>query len=292
MNDTVNTPPAAEDIPPAEDTPTPEVITNWYDLLPEDVRTWDEVKNSPDSDTFFKQMGDMRSMIGRSVQVPGPDASAEARQKYLEKVLEKTPEVMVRPSDDNMDEVYNSLGRPETHEKYEVPPMGDEVYIDNDSVNAFRPIAHKAGLSQKQFAEIVQEMTNNTNERSSQAMQEHQETMKELQKEWGAAYDQNLRIADKFRQDHFNHIQVPISEMGAADIRSMFTAGKAMLGEGVELTQEGGAQAIMTPAEAEHTINEIMSNREHAYWNQNHPNHKAAVQRIIELQKLKRGQVA
>lgn len=277
-------PPAPEAPAPAPAPEAPEVIENWYKGLPNDIQGWEEVKNSPNPEAFYKQVADMRSMIGRSLQVPGPDASKEAREKYLNKILEKTPEIMLRPGAENMDDFYKSLGRPESPDKYNLNPDLDG--LDPDTIAAFRPVAHEAGLNQKQFEAIVEKMSANSGQRMEQAMQNHQAQMQALRGEWGLAFDQNMKVADKVKQEFFPHLDLPIDKMDAHSVRSLQMLGKALGGEKINLTQDAGDSSAITPAEAKEKINEILENREHAYWNSQHPGHKAAVQKVVELHKF------
>jgi len=289
VTEPVSTPAVAE-VPasPAE----PSQAGNWYDGLPETVRAWDEVKNASDADGFYKQMGDMRSMIGRSVQVPGEDASTEARTKFVEKMLGKTPEVMLKPTDENMDTFYNSLGRPAESSEYKLPTMENDALMDEASVDAFRPAAHALGLTQKQFEGIVAKMTENSVSRNEQVQADHKEGMTALNGEWGLATEQNMKMADMVRAKFFPHMTLPIAQMDVNSIKSLHALGQALGTESPHMTQESGVNVAMTPAEAEATINEIMSNQEHAYWNQAHPGHKAAKERVIKLHEYKLGQAS
>lgn len=264
---------------PVEETPTiPD--DNWYSALPEEVQQWQEVQNSPDPATFFKQMGDMRSMIGRSIRPPGPDAGKEAWDKFHKNVMDKSPHLMLKPDSENLDALYDQLGRPEAPDQYKI----DEIDgMDNTAVDNFRPIAHKHGLTQKQFEGIVAEMTGITGQRNEQIMQEHQEQLQSLKGEWGMAYDQNMQLAEKVRQDYFPQLQMPIEKMDAHSIASLHKLGKALGGEGVNLVKESGTNAAMTPSEAQDAINDIMSNTEHPYWNKSHPAHKSAIEKMLKL---------
>ena len=266
------------------------IADDWRLSLPENMQQWDEVKNASDADTFYKQVGDMRSMIGRSLQVPGPDASTEVRENYLKKVLEKTPEVILRPDDDRMDEFYNSLGRPESADKYGIPELPEGVDIDQDSVALFRGIAHDAGLSQKQFEQVVSRMSEGSAQGRQAQVQQRDSELQGLKGEWGLAFEQNIAMAEKVRQEFFPHIDIPVVQLDVNSIKSMHTLAKSMLGEGANFTLAQGASDVMTPSEADQQINEILGNREHAYWDQTHPGHKAAVDKVLKLHEYKRGQ--
>lgn len=50
--------------------------------------------------------------------------------------------------------VYDSMGRPETHDKYELGYEGD-VQLSDELVGQFKQFAHGLGLTQKQFDQVV-----------------------------------------------------------------------------------------------------------------------------------------
>ena len=268
------------------DNPGVTVVTDWRDSLPQDVQQWEETKNAVDMEAFFSNMGDMRSMIGRSIQVPGPDASAERRQEYLQKLLDKSPEVMLKPDPDKMGDFFDSMGRPKDSATYVPPESTDDLPVNADSVDMFRKMAYEAGLTQSQFEQIALGMSKKTLENSNIANSERQTEQGTLRSEWGMAYDQNMAIAEKIKGEHFPHLNFPIGELDSATVKALHSIGKSMIGEGMEIVTTDGAASIMTPSEAQSKIDEILTNKEHAYWQRHHPGHKAAVERVIELHTL------
>lgn len=263
-----------------------ETITDWRTALPEQVQQWDEVKNATDADAFYSNMGDMRSMIGRSLQIPSTDAGAEAQQAYLQKVLEKTPDVIKRPDAENMGEFYDSMGRPEGADKYTSPESTEALPINGDAVDQFREVAYAAGLTQAQFDAVTAGMSQNAMNQNNTASEARNGEMTGLKGEWGMAFDQNIAIANKIKNEHFPHIGVDVSQLDAATIKSLHSLGKAMIGEGANVTADDGADAVMTPAEADHLANEIQSDKKGPYWNQSHPNHKSMVAKVIALRNM------
>jgi hypothetical protein len=259
--------------------------TDWRTSLPETVQQWDEVKQAETPDVFFDQMSNMRSLIGRSLQVPGEDASSESRTKFVQKVLAKAPELILKPNEDNMADFYNSLGRPEAADKY-LPPELEGVYFDKNSLEAFAPIAYDSGLSNKQFQQIVGAMQKNQIQAQQQFESERGEGMQGLKGEWGMAFDNHLAAA----QEYVNKLLPSIGDVNnlpASAIKELYDASRSIGAEGAQLTQESGASAVMTPAEAQEKIDEILGNQEHAYWHPSNPAHKAAVDKVIKLHEFK-----
>jgi len=104
-------------------------------------------------------------------------------------------EGIVIPSDDNPDgwgEVWNQLGRPETHDKYEITYDGD-IPLSDDLTNSFKQFAHGMGLSQKQFNDTVAfqlDAVKASEEAYAKQVQERQEeNVSKMQEKWKDKYD-------------------------------------------------------------------------------------------------------
>lgn len=269
----------AGDITPA--TPATPDNQDWRSSLPESVQAWEETKTSADADSFFSQMGEMRSMIGRSLQVPSEDAGTEARNKYLQQVLAKTPEVIVKPNGENMDDFYNSMGRPEAPDKYTLPEV-EGVEFDPNLANAFAPIAHETGLSNKQYQAAIAKMQQAQQQSMEATMAEKNEGIQALKGEWGMAFEQHMNAAQNYVSKVLPSIG-DVSQLPASSIKELFEASKTIGSEGTPLTQESGAELAMTPAEATERVSEIMTNPDHPANNPGHPGYKAATQKLLDL---------
>lgn len=270
-----------------DQTPSPaEPASNWQDSLPENIREWDEVKNSDSPDKFWDQIANHRSMIGQSIRVPSEDASAEAMQEFYGKLTSKVPGLMPTPDPENpeaMQAAFRALGAPEDAAGYEMPAL-DDVEWDQDRVELLREAALKQGLTTSQFRNVIADVI----AADKQALEQHQvktaAEMDALQKEWGQAYDQKAGQAEALRKQFFPFI--PEGQMGAETIKAMSQIADAMGKEAPEIGGQGPGKGKMTPGEAELRINEIMDNREHPFWNTGHPGHKAAQEKVLELQRM------
>jgi hypothetical protein len=267
---------------------------DWKASLPEPVRAWDEVKTSDTPDKFWGQVSDMRSHLGTSIRIPGPDASQEAIAAFHQKLREKVPTLMPTPNPDDEASVlntYKALGHPEKPEDYTVPtftaPQG--VQLDTSPIEGFRPIAHKYGLTKKQFEGIVNEMTQASIQAASQQQQAMDSEVGSLNTEWGHAFDQNykkaLDIAEKTQAPPALIDALRASKAQAQTVKWLHKLADAFRGE----PQAGGdknTSVVMTPGEAKQRVAEIMNNRQHPYWVADHPNHRAAMENMLELRKF------
>jgi len=99
-----------------------------------------------------------------------------------------------------MDEVYNSLGRPETPEDYVYNPVEGEDPANNPIIGDVRQAAHEAGLSAEGFTKLT-DAYNQAVAREQQAMAEEAQQaeanqISELKREFGADLDKMVAQAD------------------------------------------------------------------------------------------------
>jgi hypothetical protein len=266
---------------------------SWMDSLPEDVRGWDEVKNSDSPEKFWGQVANMRKFLGQSIRIPSEDAGTEDWQKFYGKLTAKVPGLMPKPNTDDeaaYEGIFKALGFPEAPEGYK-PPEFEQEGLDMAPVESFRKVAHKHKLTQAQFEGIVKDMTA-TNLESVEAQKAAvKENQKKLYEAWGAKFDTNMRLIQGVVQktDAPPKLVEAIVD-GRVDYETglwLEKMGRALGGEKVILGNDRDpSNNIMTPAEAKERISEIMNNTGHAYWVAHDPGHKAAVKRMLELQTL------
>jgi hypothetical protein len=155
---------------------------NWYDGLPDEMKGYVQNKNW---DTPLKAVESYRNLE----KFQGADKN----------------DILKLPKDENgeyvLDEVYAKIGRPETPEAYKIDGVPDFEF-DKERLDLFKGIAHKAGLSQKQLAALVQadvEYNQKTFESYANDIKLKQEAeLSELKKEWGAGYDERSELARRF----------------------------------------------------------------------------------------------
>ena len=64
-------------------------------------------------------------------------------------------------TDDQWNEVYDKLGRPESADKYSLNAKSDVVPIDDNAIKQFAENAHQLGLNNKQAQGILEFYKNN-----------------------------------------------------------------------------------------------------------------------------------
>jgi hypothetical protein len=183
------------------------------------------------------------------------------------------------------------LGRPEKPEDYKVPEIEN---ADMSGAEAFRQMAHEAGLNKQQFEHLVTKFTQAQLAQSQQVMQNLEKDQANLKTEWGADYDRRQGMAAKFMElteapenlrNLYKENKVPM-ELS----KWVFNMADKMMGEsGINLATDVNdrAKGQPTPHEAAEKINDIRQNKDHPYFNKSHPGHADAVALMRKLYKLK-----
>lgn len=261
--------------------------SDWRAELPSAFQDAPFIKAAESPEDAVAQLSNAASHMGNSVRLPSENASEQERQAFIEKMLEKSPELMLKPSDENLDQFYASLGRPEKADEYKFEP-GEGKEIPSDLAK-FREAAHKAGLSQQQFESVLGEVLGDVYQQQEVVEAEQAAEMKELQKEWGNAFDERMETVSNFlklsdapdgiRDLYENGAMSPAEIRWIHDVATKTASKQELASQGTE-----GTERTMTPAEAQAQIQEIMANNAHPYWNAQDPRHTSARQKMMELQ--------
>lgn len=267
----------------------------WFEEagLPDEVKGWDEVTKAPDADTFWKQMSDMRSHIGQSIRVPPEGASEADIKAFHDKLSAKVPGLIKSPNFENEEDVkflYKKMGWPESADQYTEPEIENKEKLDLGLLKAFKPVAHKYGLTQKQFAGIVADISQANVEGAIEQEGKHSAEMQTLRTDWGLKYDDNVGTIQallKTTKAPDGLVEAVTSNRAAADVLIWLSNVATAIGsEGLNLPKGTPGPTKMTPAEAQNKISEILADRKSAYWDKGHPGHKAALQGMLELQAM------
>lgn len=243
---------------------------NWTKVLPKELQEDAAFKNIKTFGALAKSYANAQKMVGADkVALPGKNATK-----------------------DEITAFHAKIGCPETPDKYtfKTPEkMPEGINFNPDSFKAFQQFSHELGLSDKQNAALHAWHMNNLQEgvkaQDQAAVTAQAETVKTLQKEWGAAYDQELRIAQR-AADLVPGGREIFVKAGVADNAEMLKV-LAWFGHKMgEDTLGNDKNNLIIPTDAIVKINEIRGNKEHAYYKGDHPGHKDAVAEMNRLYKL------
>ena len=200
-------------------------------------------------------------------------------------------------TDDQWNEVYDKLGRPESADKYKLEVKSDVVPLDESAIKQFAENAHQLGLNNKQ-AQGILEFYKNSMEGSAQQSKIDTETAQanaeqELRKEWGSNYEANIKKAGSVAKANMNPEILdmelkdgtrlgdhPAIIKGFANIANILSEDKLVSTESENVSQG-------TDYEAE--ISKIVNDRDGPYWNKSHPDHDKVVQQVFTLRTMMNG---
>ena len=261
---------------PVSSTTEPQPVTttakSWKEAISEEFRTNPNIEKFTEIDALAKSYINATQMIGQDkVAVPNKNST-----------------------EDQWNEVYDKLGRPESADKYSLDIKSDVVPFDNGAIKQFAENAHKLGLSNTQ-AQGVLEFYKNSMEGTAQQSQVNTETAQvqaeqQLRQEWGREFENNVKKAGALAKANLNTdildlelkngMRVgdhPELIKGFAKIASMMSEDKIVLSEN---------ESADKSTDLESQISTITNNREGPYWNKRHPDHDKSVQQVYTLREM------
>lgn len=198
-------------------------------------------------------------------------------------------------TDEDWTNFYNKIGRPSEANQYEFEPATDVpegFTFDENYQKEFKETAHKNGLSKKQanaaWKFIESKAMNGYRTIMDGAKNKLSESHTALRKEWGTAYDQNMKIANKAAAQGGQDFMDWLQKSGAGRepmLIKAFTKLGNMLSED-KLGETGNTSTRLTPKEAKAKINKIMADKNGAYWNKLSPEHKDVIEEVETLYKM------
>jgi len=243
----------------------------FLDTLNEDLRSNPSLQKFKDVNGLAKSYTHLNQMVG-------VDKMARPAENW---------------SDDQWLEHHIASGRPEEASKYELALEGQ---LADSTLEAFREKAHAAGLNNKQAQSIASFMDSSLDQMQSDRVASAEtlthEGELELRKEYGAAFEQKIQLADGAARQLLGPKSEMLNEIELADGRllgdhpdiiRMFSAFAAEIGEDQIIGEP--TELVMTPGEANRQISEVMASG--PYKDHRHPEHKkyvADAERLFRIQ--------
>ena len=263
---------AKSDTPVSPTTETQPVAKTWKEAISEEFRNDPNIEKFTEIDALAKSYINATQMIGKDkVAVPNKNST-----------------------EDQWNEVYDKLGRPESADKYSLNAKSEIVPIDENAIKQFAENAHQLGLNNKQAQGILEFYKNNMEGMAQQAKVDTEtaqaQSEQQLRQEWGREFDTNVKKAGALAKANMNP---EILDMQLKDgmrlgdhpeIIKGFAKIAGMMSEDKIVSTESENVSSNTDVETE--ISDIMNNKDGPYWNKSHPDHDKMVQQVYTLREM------
>lgn len=170
--------------PAAPETPT-NPASAWHDSFDPETKGWLQNRGLDKLD--------VNAALAKAIE------GHRQAERHLGVPADRVLKLPEKLSGDEMGPIYDRLGRPATADGYEfTAPEGAE--LDENFVGWAKKAFHAAGISKENAAKLVDSFHNDfvkaTLDAQTQAQtQDHTARVQALDKEWGAAREQNIQIA-------------------------------------------------------------------------------------------------
>jgi hypothetical protein len=109
-------------------------------------------------------------------------------------------------------------------------------------------------------------------------------------KKWGLAFDdRNKDAVNILKKTGAPDALIKAFEAGEVDsgtLKWAYSLASSFGGEGQSIGGQGdNQQGRVTPGEAKERIREMLTNKDHAYWNSKDPSHKDAIKKMVDYQR-------
>ena len=263
---------AKSDTPVSPTTETQPAAKTWKEAISEEFRNDPNIEKFTEIDALAKSYINATQMIGKDkVAVPNKNST-----------------------EDQWNEVYDKLGRPESADKYSLNAKSEVVPIDEQAIKQFAENAHQLGLNNKQAQGILEFYKNNMEGMAKQAKVDTEtaqaQSTQQLRQEWGREFDTNIKKAGALAKANMNP---EILDMQLKDgmrlgdhpeIIKGFAKIAGMMSEDKIVSTESENVSSNTDVETE--ISDIMNNKDGPYWNRSHPDHDKVVQQVYTLREM------
>lgn len=217
--------------------------------------------------------------------------SYEHLQKSVGKDKYTVPDKHAAPED--WVSLFKTLGAPEDPKGYEL--KADEAVIQSEELEAISKGFVEAGLHPLQAEKILNWYQNYAKEQiqnfESQRATKLEESVGNLKKEWGVAYDKKIADAQNALKTVASEEEIAYIESSGlgndpnlvklfSKIHDKFLSEDDKAGK---LDSNVGGSGAMTPDQANSEINKILSDPKHPYHVKSHANHKNAVAEVQRL---------
>jgi hypothetical protein len=246
----------------------------WRDSLPDNIKANPIFSKYNSANEALSAFVDVQKLIGpEKIIMPGKDAD---EKEWNERVFDR-------------------LGRPKKPEEYPLPTdleIPKELPISDKLIQGFREQAHKLGVLPKQFQGMYKWFMNEQiaayNDSVNGSKAKAEESRAKLRTEWGAAFDQNLAVAEKVLQSYGDPETVNFIKQKGLNTDTNFVKFLHNIGKVLSEDQLTGKPATLTmsPEEAVSEISKMNNDPNNPIHKADHPEHDAAMKKREMLYRM------
>jgi|TARA_A100001515_G_scaffold97821_1_gene78737 hypothetical protein len=255
------------------DTPAPQPTqSTWKESISETYRNDPNIQKFTEIDALAKSYINATRMIGQ-------DKMIVPNKNFTE---------------DQWEEAYIKMGRPDSADKYSLDIKSDVVPLDEQAIKSFQEQSFKLGLNNEQAKGVLDFYKNNMEAQTQQAKVDAETSQAQaqnlLRQEWGRDYDANIAKAKSLATAN---LAPEVFEMQLADgsrlgdnvdVIKGFAKIASMMSEDKILSTE--SENMDKSEDIQTEIDQIMNDRNGPYWNKSHPNHDKVVQQVYTLREM------
>lgn len=246
-------------------TPPAGQAANWFDGLPK------ELKENP--------------VVNKYKSVEALAGAYVSAQKLIG--ADKIPVPGKHTTEEEWKQVFQKLGLPEKVEEYGMKFKEGSV-LDAEFQKGIQAHLHKLGVLPKQAQAIADWLVDQSAatlvQRQNAVTASFEKEKQALQAEWGNSFEKKVHHANKFLmekggKDLYEHANKSGWGADAKFIKLLAAAAESVYGEAPSVGDGGTGE--MAPKELDAEIRKLQA--EPAYFDKNHPSHKAIVQEVKDL---------
>jgi hypothetical protein len=245
---------------------------NWKTSISEEFRNDPSIEKFTEIDALAKSYINATKMIGQDKLVIPTNNSTE----------------------DQWNEVYEKLGRPDSADKYALDINSEIVSMDEGAVKSFAEQSHKLGLNNKQAQGILEFYKNNMEGTAQQSRIDTEtaqtQAEQQLRQEWGRDFEGKVKQAGALAKANINPEVLDMQLQDGTrigdhpEIIKGFAKIAGMMSEDKILSSEN--ENTDTSKDIESEISAISNDKNGPYWNKNHPDHDKTVQKVYTLREM------
>ena len=253
-------------------TPVAQTTSTWKDSISEEFRKDPSIEKFTEIDALAKSYINATKMIGQDKLVIPNNNSTE----------------------DQWNEVYEKLGRPESADKYSLDAKSEVVNFDDTAIKSFAEQSHKLGLNNKQAQGILEFYKNNMEGTAQQSKIDTEtaqaQAEQQLRAEWGRDFEGKVKQAGALAKANINPEVLDMTLSNGTrlgdhpEIIKGFAKIAGMMSEDKIVATE--SENVDTKTDIESEISALTNDTNGPYWNKNHPEHDKIVQQVYTLREM------